>query len=212
MACVPLDTYIEEVIAASDFHLSLIRGGRAPLTFPLVYPDPGGAFYGYDFRSSPQHDMATMRLFVSIVCWAATVIVAVRTGHDAASKSEAVRLYREHIGDAWARFVSDVYATCKEAWGYLIPDDGEQRRHLRDLCGRALEFENHHLSVCRDYLLSQLHSAESDAAQRGVRILQRLTYLDADVQQGCAAPQPQPRQPRGAPQQSSQHAHSGHAS
>ena len=105
-----------------------------------------------------------------------------RTGHCAASKGEAVRLFREQIGDVWAAFVSEVYATGKDMWGYLIPEDDEQRRHLRALRGRALAFENYHLSVCRNYLLSQLQSTASDEMERGMRLLKRLTYLDANMQ------------------------------
>ncbi len=178
---VPLGLFIQEAIDQSLFHLSLIRRERGPLSYPLCYPDPAGEFYGYDFQPRPPHGTSTMRLFVAVVCWAATVLVALRSGDAAASKAEAVALAQRHLGARWAALVDDIYATCREAWGYHMPDEAADRRRLRTLCGETLAFENEQLSECRAYLLAQLRTSSAGGQIWTVQTLGRLRYHDTEI-------------------------------
>ena len=132
------------------------------LTYPLGYPDPAGEFLGYDARTlpprgGPAHNVKSL---VATVCWIASVLAAVESGHMARTKAEGARLYREDVGGEWAGFVEDVYRLGKERWGYLVPEGPDERARLRDLCARTLDFENHYLDRYRDYLLREARGAE----------------------------------------------------
>jgi hypothetical protein len=51
-----------------------------------------------------------------------------------------------------ADFLEQLYRDAKLRWGYLVPDAREDRRRLRDLCGRMLGLENHFLRRSIDLL------------------------------------------------------------
>lgn len=110
--------------------------------------------------------------------------MALRTGQCAASKGEAVLLYRAHVDEPWADFVSEVYSTCKEAWGYRVPEDAAGRHHLRDLCRRAPAFEMQSLTSCREYMIACLRGDKPDQKLWAMQALRRLTGPDTDVPVG----------------------------
>ncbi len=175
------ETFLPEAINQFIFHLALLRRAHSgPLT-PLTYPDPAGEFYGYDFRPDPLHGTPTLRLFVAVVCWAASIVVALRTGQCAASKGEAALLYRAHIREEWADFVGAVDSTCAEAWGYHVPEEAEARRHLRALCRSALAFEEAHLALCREYMMACVHGNSPDHGLWAMHALGRLNGHDLEA-------------------------------
>ncbi|HEV2122170.1 MAG TPA: hypothetical protein VGW38_05265, partial [Chloroflexota bacterium] len=69
-------------------------------------------------------------------------------------KGDAVRLYRETVGDSWADFIEAVDQTCRVEFAYLIPDPPADRDRLRALCAHALDLENRFLEAFRAALLA----------------------------------------------------------
>ena len=66
-------------------------------------------------------------------------------------------------------------------WGYHIPAETEDRARLRDLCQQAVGFENHFLSICRDYFLGELRSGNEQRAFRALQHMETLVYPDEQV-------------------------------
>ena len=103
-------TYRRQVTEAPlHFVVKHLRGGP-PVAFPLDYPDAGDRLLGYDppglaaYFYPPSTPGGTKTLVVT-ACWIATATVALATGRMVGGKSEAVRAYREDIGDEWSGFL-----------------------------------------------------------------------------------------------------------
>ncbi len=143
-------------------------------TFPLQYPDPEDVFYGY----APRGDTQALVLGAG---WAGTAILALKAGQYVAKKSDWIDLYERYIGDEWTAFQAEIYRSCKQQWGYRIPEAPLERGRLKELCRQALAFENHYLAIYRDYLLAELHSDSDDHKLVAVRRLGQIVYPDEEV-------------------------------
>lgn len=134
----------------------------APLLLPLAYPDPSGPLYGYDYRPHIEADGTlhrSIKELVTLACWIATAQVALQTGEYAFSKSAAIDAYRKQVNDEWAPLFGEIYE-CRKRWGYRVPQAPEDEAHLRSLCARMLEAENHFLGLYKDFLLAELRRGE----------------------------------------------------
>jgi hypothetical protein len=98
-------------------------------------------------------------------------------------------MYREHIGDEWATLLDDMAAWVRGAWQYRIPPAQEERAHLRAICARTLEFENHFLALYRRYALSELHGDDPLGRQLAIEAQQRIPLADADLMRAMADPE-----------------------
>jgi predicted nucleotidyltransferase len=143
--------------APASYFTQVLRHVEA-VTFPLSYPDPLGAFYGYDQSSLPPLGKARHNIkgLVSAMCWAATILVAWQAGKRVETKSASVRMYREHIHDEWTSFLEELYEWGSIHWQYVVPEASEDHLRLRRLCAHTLAFENYYLSRYRSYLLTEL--------------------------------------------------------
>jgi hypothetical protein len=56
-----------------------------------------------------------------------------------------------------------------------------QRDRLRELCKRTLAFENHYLSIYREYLLAQLRREDEDSRLFAVKRLGETIYADEET-------------------------------
>jgi len=147
---------------------------HAPLT--LTYPRPDEEFYGYDQQqlppgNEPRHNIKKL---VTSVCWTATVLTAWYAGKMVTGKYASTRMYREYVGDEWSSFIEDMYRLGNRRWHYLVPEDQDERRKLRQLCAQTLAFEQHYLNHYKDYLLHELQCA----GERGRLAEQRLAQID----------------------------------
>ena len=155
------------------------------LTFPLDYPDPNGEFYGYDTKSIPGWypswvERGTKEL-VADICWITTALLGLKAGRYAGNKAEAIRFYGKYIGDEWTPFTQDMYKKAKLEWMYGIPEGAREQKQLRELCRQTLDFENHFLTVYRDYLLTNLCSTSEDDQLFAVEQLMQVVYLDEEI-------------------------------
>jgi hypothetical protein len=115
------------------------------------------------------------------VGWAATGLIVLDAGQYVARKSAWPELYRRHINDEWLPFLAAVYERCRGDWAYAIPGDAAGRAELRELCRRALGFENHYLARYRAYLLGQLAGPDQSSQLFALERLAQVVYPDAEV-------------------------------
>jgi hypothetical protein len=154
------------------------------ITYPLAYPDPDGAFFGYDQLQvlSDSSDRASarpgIRLLVESACRIGTALLAFKTDCSVSTKRESVQTYRERINDEWASFLEAMFEKGKLRWSYNLPEQIEECAQLRVLCERMLPFENHYLRAYRAYLLAQLGSHNEAARQCAVQGLKQVMYPD----------------------------------
>jgi nucleotidyltransferase-like protein len=188
---VPTDQWARERMHAA-YWLTIKVHGRAEIVHPpLDYPDPTDEFYGYLRRAIRLPDgrtVPTTRDLIRTTGWAATALLAHQAGQYVARKRDCHILYRRHIGGAHAALLDDIYTLCRQRWQYRIPDDPGDRASLRDICRRALAFENDFLAVYIPYLLAELLASQRDGAahtadtlRQPLRILREAPLADADV-------------------------------
>jgi hypothetical protein len=183
MPTMTLDAYLRTYWHAPYAYMAQVLRGVDVLRFPLTYPDPGGAFFGYDQRDRSQRGAETRstKALVATVCWIATMIVGFRAGSMVGTKAESVHIYREAIGDGWTEFVARIYMLGKETWGYRIPDGDAEREQLHDLCARMLAFENHYLIIYHDWLLAQARRRDTETQRFVAARLGEVLYPDTAV-------------------------------
>lgn len=158
------------------------RSEGEPLRYPLAYPDPRGELYGYDYREAMDAQGNLHRGIKELVTlggWLAAAAVA-RTGEYSATKRKTFEAHRQHVNDAWTPLFQDLYA-CRQRWGYRVPQAPADREHLRGLCARMLEAENHFLAGYRDYLLAELQRGEVADRVLAARRLGEILYPGDEV-------------------------------
>ena len=178
----PLAAWIRDRMHTSYWRLFGLFARSLPLAAPLDYPDPADEFYGYARRLThlPNGQLAAgTRDLMRTVGWMATALVAYQAGQYVATKRACAAMYREHIGDEWSGLLDDMAEWVRGAWQYRIPADPENRVRLRAICARTLGFENHYLTLYRDYALSELHGDDPTSRQMAIEALRRVPLADA---------------------------------
>lgn len=170
---------VRSLLPPTTLELYLRRYGTAPVNYmttvlrcndritpPLDYPDADGEFFGYDRDTlppdgRPAHNVKAM---VSCACWIATMTVGIQTGQMIAYTSESIRAYQSAIADEWTPLLTDIYATARQRWHYLVPHDPADSAHLRTLCRQMLSLERHYLDLYAAHLHSLKPASNPDAA------------------------------------------------
>lgn len=171
-----VDEYVRSVVDIPCHNYRYARDGSM-LTYPLEHIDPTGEWLGFDRMEIPGAGGASTgstKLLVATVCWTATGLIAMRAGVYVPDKAAAVAAYQEHVADEWNGLVVRVYELCRDRWHYRIPTGSRDRRELRDLCERALAFQNHFLRCYREFQLAELRSG---APERQALAAQRLDQV-----------------------------------
>ena len=165
-------TYVEGIYHERIF--AKRRQSSEVLTFPLRYPEPEDEFYGYIQGDSTFGLVLTVGLAVTVFC-------AIKARRYVASKSDCPSIYAECINDEWTPFIQEVFERCRYQWEQRVPDDREGRRQLREICKQTLAYENHFLSVCREYLLAKLRDPDGNNQMLAAQWLGRIIYSDEEV-------------------------------
>lgn len=185
LALPPLPIYTRDAMDFGQYFLRWVLRRAERLRFPLDYPDPGGAFYGYDTVRVPEwYPPGTTRGIKELVTSAtraATGLVALQAGRYAGTKSGGILAYRQSVGGEWADYLDELYASGKQRWRYSVPDAPDERERLRLLCARTLDFERHFFAVLRDMLLVSARSPDVEARVFAAERLAALLYTDDDT-------------------------------
>jgi len=48
-----------------------------------------------------------------------------------------------YVADEWTDFIRDVNVSCRQPWSYRVADQPSDRKHLREISQRMLDFEKH---------------------------------------------------------------------
>lgn len=138
---------------------------RDRLVFPLTCPDPKGDFLGYDsltLRTVDGSEMRALKGLLGCVFPPAKALIMAAARDFCGDRQESLGLYRAHVGDGWCDHMEELYESCRVRWGYAVPSGETERRRLRFLCERTLEFENHFLTIYGEFLLADM-TLEQDA-------------------------------------------------
>jgi hypothetical protein len=164
---------------------------RPPVVrYPLGYPRPEQAFFGYDQRMMQLPDGSRARCtrdLVRVTGWAATALIALQTGTYVVRKRDCHQRYHELIGDEWSELLRQIYERCKDGWNYCIPEDGGARQELRTICARTLEFENHFMRVFKEFVLGELRGDDAEARRTAIELLRQIPYHDDAIEQALHA-------------------------
>ncbi len=76
---------------------------------------------------------------------------------------------------------------CTVRIGAISPTEASEQQMLRGLCERTLQFENHFLTVYKNYLLTELRSGNEVAQGRALWVLGHIVYHDEDVRRAVQA-------------------------
>jgi len=165
-------TYMEGIYRERIF--AKRRQSSEVLTFPLNYPKPEDEFYGYARGDNIFDLVLNTGLAVTILC-------AIKAQRYVGSKSDCPSIYEECINDKWTPFIQEVFEKCRYQWKQRVPADKEGRSQLREICRRMLAYENHFLSVYREYLLAKLCDPDSDNQILAAHWLGRIACPDKEV-------------------------------
>ncbi len=177
LAVIPLPVWTRDRMHTSYWRLFGLFSRPLPLAMPLNYPDSNDEFYGYTRRLThlPDGQLAPgTRDLMRSVGWMATALLAYQAGQYVATKRSCASMYRTHIGDEWSNLLDDMAEWVRGEWQYRIPADPADRARLRAICARTLRFENHFLSLYRDYALSELRGADPAGRQMAIETLRRV--------------------------------------
>lgn len=184
MLLLPLDEWTRQRMHAAYVLLVHIFARPRVVSYPLSYPDPVDPFFGYARRKVRLDDgelAPSTRDLARVMSWIGTALLAYRAGVYVARKSACHQAYRLHIGDEWAPLLEETYRRCRTQWRYLLPAGADDRRALRALCERTLQFENHYLSIYRVYLLEQLSADGVEAPRAALWALEQAIFRDVEV-------------------------------
>jgi hypothetical protein len=160
--------------------------GRPFVVHPLSAPDVASEFGGYEisrgFREHHPH-RTSLKELAYLIALIGGALVMRRGGRYVESKLEAVRAYREQIGDEWTPLIEGAEVIRKE-WGYALPADATARSRLHELCRSMPDFENHFLGTYRGFMLDELHdprnaTSHALALRAGEMIFPDAEYLGA---------------------------------
>lgn len=182
----PIAEWARQRMHAAYWLLGAVYQRPLPVRQPLSFPDAQGEFYGYANRSVRLLDgreVASTRNLIRTIGWAATARLALEAGQYAVRKRACVQLYHQYINDEWSSFLEDLTAFCQQKWHYLLPETEVDRQHLRSLCERALDFEEHFLTHYKLYLLAQLQSEEQESRRFAHWIQEQLPLDDAEIRE-----------------------------
>ncbi len=155
------------------------------ITLPRAHPDLQGEFYGYDkdtVRLPDGSEVNGTRGLVTGAGWIATALVGLQARSYVLGKTEFATSYRQHINDTWASFLEDLYLFCRQTWGYLVPENVEDRGKLRALCQQYLRFEEHFLIVYKHFVLARLREKDVEVLLETLRALEHLPFQDTDIE------------------------------
>ncbi|GAC1639502.1 MAG: hypothetical protein NVS4B2_28970 [Chloroflexota bacterium] len=146
-----MEDYIESTCEAAQYFMARVLRGRDTVTLPIGYPEPDGDFYGYDRKRIdewyPPSVHRGLKEVVSTGTHIARALVAVQGQRYVGSKTSAITVYGEIIGDEWATYLETLYRKGKMEWAYLISQDEGERRILKALCAQFLFLERHFLET-----------------------------------------------------------------
>lgn len=147
----PMPDIITHYAKSVFYFMGIIRGKDEPFRCPLVYPDPDGAFLGYDkngYQFAPMRYSPGFHMLVNLALSIASFRLAALTKVHFSSKHSTAIKYTEHLpGDELGKYIKDLYAICRGRLERSIPTDPAEQLVLKSYCAQMLPFENNFLAL-----------------------------------------------------------------
>jgi hypothetical protein len=188
----PIADWTRDRMHATYWLLVSLYERPKPVCLPLLYPDEQDEFYGYTkrlLRLPDGQEVPCTRNLVRTTGWAATALLAWKSGHYASRKRDCEKLYRTYINDEWATLLEEIALWCRNTWQYLIPTTSSERNHLRSICARSRQFEEHFVYQYKDYVLDQLTTASPDQVRFALWVQEQCPLDDAELKAAVDAAQ-----------------------
>jgi hypothetical protein len=190
LALMPIVEWTRDRMHAAYWLMVKVFNRPPMVRYPLGYPQPDQEFFGYDQRMMQLPDGAQVRCtrdLVRVTGWAATALIALKTGTYVVRKRDCHLRYHELIGDEWSNLLREIYERCNGNWHYRIPAALSDRRALREICARTLEFENHFLRAFKSFVLAELRGDDAESKRAAIGLLGQIPYDDDEVEQALCA-------------------------
>jgi hypothetical protein len=181
LALPPIEAWTRDRMHAGYWLMCKLFNRPIPVRSPLDYPLANEEFFGYTQRMMRLPDGSQARCtrdLIRVTGWAATALIALKSGTYVVRKRDCHEAYQQVIGDEWSGLLRDIYQRCKRDWSYRIPDAPGDRRALRAICARTLNFENHFLRLFKDFVLAELSGDDYNARQDAGWLLGQIPYQD----------------------------------
>jgi cell wall assembly regulator SMI1 len=194
----PPARYVLDEIRSGVFVMSYPRQRQylsypltTPLIFPLTYPDSQGEFYGYDripaSADTPSSTLALVDTMLSILRLVLTLEIGLYLADEKKARSigeqdQYIHLCKEYLlDDRRIQLATTIYIACRGAWEQALPTRAQDREQLRGFCRDTLALENEYLSLCRNYILTQLQRGEREEKAHAAHILKSIVYRDDEL-------------------------------
>jgi hypothetical protein len=154
---IDFEAYFETRINEPLYFIKRVRKVKF-LKYPLKYPNLKDFYLGYCNRKllvQGEEVLSSKELVVN-VGWIATALIVLKSGEMVVRKNDCLPKYKKYIGDEWVEFLESIFLICRNKWKYLLPEKIEDKNKLRDLCLKALDFENKFLETYKDFLIKKL--------------------------------------------------------
>lgn len=115
-----------------------IRGYSNNL-FPLGYPNERDQYFGY--LGKHMDGNASTKPLISLMTWLGTGTVALVSGTPVGNKKQCVDALKE-IDFRKGAELARLFDLCRREWKYRLPVSPHDQQDLRDICARALVWEN----------------------------------------------------------------------
>jgi predicted nucleotidyltransferase len=151
--------YARQKLHLGAWFVARFHSGTGSARFSLSPPNPSDPWGGYVRPvRGPDGDVrpGTAQLATAVSAAAHGLVLDAGGFYLVGKGATTARAYREHVGDEWSDFLTELSRRCREEWGYLVPESDADRAALRTLCERARGFFAHFLRRYRAFLLEEL--------------------------------------------------------
>lgn len=117
----------------------------------LTYPNESDYYFGYLAQSAETHRTIESKPVLTLIGWIATSLIALKAQKMVGKKSDVARMYELYLHDQWSPYVAKSYELIRTTLSYQIPQLEHDRKSLRAICERLLEFERYYVTEYRTY-------------------------------------------------------------
>jgi hypothetical protein len=143
LASLPLPSPEEYLKATAEipFEFSNRIRGYNGLDYPLTYPNEADEFLGYLRFDEDTGDLSTKPL-ISLLTWLGTATAAQLSPEKMIGNKDQCVKTLSQLAPQKGGELSYIFDKCRREWGYKVPQTQQDKQKLREICMKALEWEN----------------------------------------------------------------------
>lgn len=133
----PMEEYTQRTVEMVFMFIRRAHGDDCDM-MQLQYPDASDPYMGY---SVMRNGKPSTKQLISLYTWIATARLADRNGIYCGCKKQCINQSLQHLDADFSEVLGEVYANCREKWGYKIPDNPQEQIVLAKYCKALLKYE-----------------------------------------------------------------------